>query len=328
MSGQNDQEAKRFSSRPYRVEFPDSNERGRSSQTLEDALSHARWQVHARWRESSEYGQAGDYVHDDAGRAVITNRNTGYRWILRRGDHRVEFQTPQMLEDLVAREYVDLHLSIEEAEGPATAACAAPIKDRRTKDVVHQALEQIAYACGSVRARVRGADEYYDWARGIQPRPPDDPPVEEEPPPERDDVEPTQPPQPAYVSLKGAAKIIGKAPSTLYNWHREGKFPPAVDVTDADRRYAGPTVIVPLDRLEAWRNGEEMRPWVTDVFETHGLREPPWVAFTMKPGVKRADVEYWVERRALKPALTKDGKRIYGFDLDEDKRYEVFDRSR
>ena len=48
----------------------------------------------------------------------------------------------------------------------------------------------------------------------------------------------------------------------------------------------------------------------------------------MKAGVKRTDVDFWVERRALTPALTKDGKRIYGFDLDKARRYEVFDRSR
>jgi hypothetical protein len=327
MSGQDDPEGKRFTTRPYRVEYPDSSERAQSVRSLEDALSAARWLLYRVWRETGEWGVEGGYC-SDIERAVITNRHTGYRWILRRHDHRVEFQTPQMLDELVAREYVDLHMTIEEAEALATAACAAPLRDRRTKDVADQALEQIAYACGSVRARVRGADEYYDWARGIQPRPPDEPPVEDEPPEDVDEATPAEPPQPAYVSLKGAAKIIGKAPSTLYKWHREGKFPPAVDVTDADRRYGGPTVIVPLDRLEAWRNGEEMRPWVTQVFETYGLREPPWVAFTVKPGVKRADVAYWVERRSLKAAFTKDGKRIYGFELDEAKRYEVFEQSR
>lgn len=319
------EEGRTYSTRPYRVEYPDSQERARSVRTLEDALSEARWQIHALWRESGDHGEAGEYVHD-VERAVITNRNTGYRWILRRHDRRVEFQTPAILEGLVADEHIDLRLSVEEAEALATAACAAPIKDRRAKAVVHQALEQIAYACGSVRERVRGADEYFDWARGIQPRPPDEPPVDEPPVEQADETPPAEPPQPAYVSLKGAAKIIGKAPSTLYKWHREGKFPPAV-VSEPGRRFGGPMVIVPLDRLEAWRNGEEMRPWVTQVFETHGLHEPPWVAFTIKAGVRHTDVDYWVEKRALKAALTKDGKRIYGFDLEEDKRYEIFDRS-
>jgi len=40
------------------------------------------------------YGSEGEHVYPDAETAVITNRNTGYRWILRRKDWRVEFQTP------------------------------------------------------------------------------------------------------------------------------------------------------------------------------------------------------------------------------------------
>jgi len=82
---------------PYRTEFPDSSERGRNSKTLEDALYWARWHVHRIWSETNEYGREGEYIYDTA-TAVITNRNTGCRWIVRRGDHRVEFQTPQMLD--------------------------------------------------------------------------------------------------------------------------------------------------------------------------------------------------------------------------------------
>jgi hypothetical protein len=62
------------------------------------------------------------------------------------------------------------------------------------------------------------------------------------------------------VSLEGAARIIGKAPSTLYKWYREGKFPPAVDLSQFSRHPSQPSVIVPLDRLDALRNGERMRP--------------------------------------------------------------------
>jgi hypothetical protein len=42
----------------------------------------------------------------------------------------------------------------------------------------------------------------------------------------------------------------------------------------------------------------------------------------------RCDVDYWSDKRAIIAALTKDGMRIYCFDLEEDKRYEIFDRSR
>jgi hypothetical protein len=91
---------KRYAKYPYRTEFPDSSEGGRNSQTLGDALSWARWHLYRVWRDDTEYGRAGEYIHDTE-TAVITNRNTGYRWILRREDRRVEFQTPEMLEEAV-----------------------------------------------------------------------------------------------------------------------------------------------------------------------------------------------------------------------------------
>src|SRR5438128_809940 len=97
---------------PYRSEFPDSSESGRSHQSLEDALHWSRWTIHARWRETNEYGIEGAYVRD-AETAVITNRNTGYRWLLRRHESVVEFQTPQMLEESIAVEGIDVHLSVE-----------------------------------------------------------------------------------------------------------------------------------------------------------------------------------------------------------------------
>jgi hypothetical protein len=68
---------------------------------LEDALRWVRWTIHGRWRETNEYGTESQYIHD-AETAVITNRNTGYRWILRRSQHVVEFQTPKMLEETIA----------------------------------------------------------------------------------------------------------------------------------------------------------------------------------------------------------------------------------
>lgn len=119
---------------PYRSEFPDPSERARNHQTLEDALWWARWMVHRVWRETNEYGAEGEYIHD-AESAVITNRNTGYRWIMRRGDHRVEFQTPQMFKEAIAKESIDVQLTIEEGEARAQAANGAAIEDSPSSTV-------------------------------------------------------------------------------------------------------------------------------------------------------------------------------------------------
>src|SRR5436305_10783496 len=92
---------------PYRVEFPDSSEDARRSQSLEDALSIARWTLHRVWKEDWEGGRKGEST-TDAETAVITNRNTGYRWILRRTGYDVEFQTPGMIEELVASQTIEV----------------------------------------------------------------------------------------------------------------------------------------------------------------------------------------------------------------------------
>lgn len=144
---------------PYRSEFPKSSERSCNHRSLEDALQWARGIIHSHWRETGEFGVEGEYVYD-AETSVITNRNTGYRWILRRDDNRVEFQTPQMFEEAVAEESIDVHLSIEEAEALAQAAQADAIKDKRTKALVEQALDQIAILCRQVRGRVRAGDSF------------------------------------------------------------------------------------------------------------------------------------------------------------------------
>lgn len=57
----------------------------------------------------------------------------------------------------------------------------------------------------------------------------------------------------------------------------------------------------------------------------HGLHEPPWLALTVRKGIKREDVEYWLEERNLVPGLSKEGRRIYGENLDEQKTCELFD---
>ena len=90
-----------MSARPYRLEFPDATEDGgfvreRNWPTLERAFHEAR--CAQNWVKKSELSPANPaYV------AVITNRETGYRWILRRGSTKVEFQTPEMLAEHIGR---------------------------------------------------------------------------------------------------------------------------------------------------------------------------------------------------------------------------------
>jgi len=48
----------------------------------------------------------------------------------------VEFQTPEMFDEAVRAEHMYLVWTIEEAEAVATAACSAPISDRRKKAIV------------------------------------------------------------------------------------------------------------------------------------------------------------------------------------------------
>lgn len=316
-----------FKKYPYRSVFPDSSEGGRNHQTLEDALQWARWTLHSRWRETNEYGVEGDYVRD-AETAVITNRNTEYRWIMRRKESTVEFQTPGMFEELVGDQSIDVHLSIEEAEALARAAKCAQINDKRTKALMDQALDQIALLCRQVRERVRAGDTFIDgWTRGI----PRDlrreasaeetdsagdaaKPENNEPQPEKEDL-----------SLKEAGKILGKSRNTLHSWYRQGKFPPAVEVQSRWSRNGKPIVIVPRYRLEAWQAGERMPAILQHVFDIHGLHEPPWACLTVKKGAARQDVEFWVNRRGFKAATAKGGKRIYGDDLEEDKPYDLVD---
>jgi hypothetical protein len=64
---------------------------------------------------------------NDAHTALITNQETGYRWILRRGSRKVEFQTPEMLAEQVGREQIEVYLSVEEAEALVDAAESAEI---------------------------------------------------------------------------------------------------------------------------------------------------------------------------------------------------------
>lgn len=315
-----------FTKFPYRSEFPDSSERARNHQSLGDALWWARFTIDGRWSETNEHGTAGEY-HNDSRVAVITNRNTGYRWILRRGDHRVEFQTPDLFEASVADQYITAHLTVEEAEALARAAKSEVIKDKRRRALVEQALDQFAILCRRVRDRVRAGDTFIDgWTREISRREADEPeaapdasePIERQPRPRFRPLG-----DPDNLSLKEAGEILGKARNTVYLWFKQGKFPPAVDVGPHIPYNAKPMIVVPRYRLEAWQAGERMPAILQEVFETKGLHEPPWVCFTPRPGASRKDVEFWVERRSLQAGITKDGKRIYGEDLTEGKKYEL-----
>lgn len=312
---------------PYRSEFPDSSERARNHQTLEDALQSARWTIHSRWRENNEYGVEGDYIHD-AQTSVITNRNTGYRWILRRDDHRVDFQTPQMLDEAVAEQSIDIHLSIEEAEALALAANREAIKDKRMKALVEQALDQIAILCRQVRERVRVGDTFVDgWTRSIPRRTIPEPDAERNPPSQ----EILRTPRPRYrplgdpdnLSLKEAGEILGKARNTVYLWYRKGKFPPAIDVGPYIPYNNKPVIVVPRYRLVAWQAGERMPNVFAAVFETQGLHEAPWACYAARKGASRDDIDFWVKRRGLEKGLSKGGRRIYGEGLEEEKVYEL-----
>ncbi len=312
---------------PYRSEFPDSSERARKHQTLEDALHWTRWTIDSRWRETNEYGVEGEYVHD-AQTAVITNRNTGYRWILRRDDHRVEFQTPQMFEEAVVEQSIDVHLSMEEAEALARAAKAEAIKDKRTKALAEQALDQMAILCRQVRERVRSGDDFVDgWTRSIPRKTSPDPKTEPNAPSEEvfESPRPNHRPlgDPDNLTLKEAGEIIGKARNTVYLWYKKGKFPPAVDVGPYLHYGNKPVIVVPRYRLEAWQAGERMPNILQAVFETQGLHEAPWVCYTPRRGASRDDIHFWVKRRGLQKGISKEGRRIYGEGLQEGKTYEL-----
>jgi hypothetical protein len=87
-----------------------------------------------------------------------------------------------------------------------------------------------------------------------------------------------------------------------------------------------PVLVVPRYRLEAWQAGERMPAIFQDVFESHGLREPPWGCWSVRKGASKADIVFWIERRGLKKARSKKGKRIYGEELSQDVIYELRSR--
>jgi hypothetical protein len=149
--------------RPYRIEFPDATQdwlvRDRSWPTLERAILEAKHALN--WVKKSDGSPANDaYV------AVITNRETGYRWILRRGSMTVQFETPEMLAEQVAAEQLCVYLSVEEAEALAEAAESAHVEDKRRGALVGQATEQIRTLVNQVReARRQAIDNVGQYSR-------------------------------------------------------------------------------------------------------------------------------------------------------------------
>jgi hypothetical protein len=138
------------------VEFPDATPdgflvRNHSCPSLEKAIENARYAL--GWVLKSD-----DSPGNDAYVAVITNRDTGYRWILRRGPRTVEFQTPSMLAEQIAGDHLDLYLSVEEAETLAGAAESAETPDKRKAAVVRQATGQIRLPASQVREARRRAE--------------------------------------------------------------------------------------------------------------------------------------------------------------------------
>ena len=153
-----------MTARPYWVEFPGSGVdkgdpycRSHNAVSLERALSDARQVLWCRWKENHEW------IYPQADVAVITNRDTGYRWILRRDSGAVEFQTPEMLAEQVASDQLNVFLSVEEAEALAGAAESAEVTDKRTAAVVRQAAGQLRLLASQVREARRQAETHVDW---------------------------------------------------------------------------------------------------------------------------------------------------------------------
>jgi hypothetical protein len=153
--------------RPYWVEFPGAEQghdpytRNHKAIDLERALQDARTAV---WRVKRSDGSPAN----DADVAVITNRDTGYRWILRRGSAAVEFQMPGMLAEQVAGDQLDVFLSVEEAEALAAAAESVEVADKRKAAVLRQAAGQLRLLAGQVREARRRADTCIDRHAGLR----------------------------------------------------------------------------------------------------------------------------------------------------------------
>jgi hypothetical protein len=56
------------------------------------------------------------------------------------------------------------------------------------------------------------------------------------------------------------------------------------------------------------------------------LREPSWVCVAPRRGARAEDVEFWIDRRQWQRGFSKDGRRVYGQDLEEGKAYELVPR--
>jgi hypothetical protein len=153
--------------RPYWVEFPGAKQgidpytRNHNAIDLERALQDA-------WLALRLVMRSDGSPANDADVAVITNRDTGYRWILRRGSATVEFQTSGMLAEQVAGDQLDVFLSVEEAEALADAAESAEVADKRKAAIVRQATVQLRLVVGQVREARRRAEIHIDRHAGLR----------------------------------------------------------------------------------------------------------------------------------------------------------------
>lgn len=153
-----------MTARPYWVEFPGSGAdkgdpycRDHNAVSLDRALGDAREVLWRRWKENHEW------VYPLADVAVITNRDTGYRWVMRRDSAAVEFQTPGMLAEQVASDQLNVFLSVEEAEALADAAESAELTDKQTAALVRQAAGQLRLLASQVREARRQAETHVGW---------------------------------------------------------------------------------------------------------------------------------------------------------------------
>ena len=83
----------------------------------------------------------------------------------------MEFQTPGMLAQQIARDHLNVYLSVEEAETLADAAEISEISDKRRSAVVRQTTGQIRLLAGQVREACRRAETEPDVHRRASLRP-------------------------------------------------------------------------------------------------------------------------------------------------------------
>jgi hypothetical protein len=132
--------------------------RDHNSPALESAIQDARHTLGCVMKSDGSPG-------NDADVAVITNRDTGYRWILHRGFATVEFQTPGMLAEQVARDHLNVYLSVRRASRtwsassricPVACLATAALRSRRNRTYCPQACKPAAWILDLVAREANG----------------------------------------------------------------------------------------------------------------------------------------------------------------------------